>query len=112
MPQSAPLISPATPYNSTLVRQRHSARPYLLSVRAEAGQSPPDPLDSPPESTPPQKLNRYRSRITQPKSQGRSLALLHGVGLSEQHDMRMPQIGISSMWYEGNTSNLHLFPLS
>ncbi|KAI9098484.1 hypothetical protein K1719_025109 [Acacia pycnantha] len=116
--QSTPLItsfSPATPCKSkplTLLPQRQSARPCLLSVRAEAGQSAPDPVDFPPESTPTQKLNRYRSRITHPKSLGRPLALLHGVGLPEEDDMRMPRIGISSMWYEGNTSNLHLFHLS
>jgi dihydroxy-acid dehydratase len=52
-------------------------------------------------------LNKYSSRITQPKSQGASQAMLYGTGLSEA-DMHKPQVGIASMWYEGNTCNMHL----
>ncbi len=52
-------------------------------------------------------LNKYSSRITQPKSQGASQAMLYGTGLSDA-DMQKPQIGIASMWYEGNTCNMHL----
>ncbi|XP_038724178.1 dihydroxy-acid dehydratase, chloroplastic isoform X2 [Tripterygium wilfordii] len=57
------------------------------------------------------KLNKYSSRVTEPVSQGASQAVLHGVGLSEE-DMSKPQIGISSVWYEGNTCNMHLLSLS
>lgn len=57
------------------------------------------------------KLNKYSSRITEPKSQGASQAILYGVGLSEE-DMSKPQIGISSVWYEGNTCNMHLLKLA
>ncbi|MEX0671618.1 MAG: dihydroxy-acid dehydratase [Pirellulales bacterium] len=52
-------------------------------------------------------LNRYSSRITQPRSQGASQAMLLGTGL-EAADLDKPQIGIASMWYEGNTCNMHL----
>ncbi|KAJ8540415.1 hypothetical protein K7X08_030334 [Anisodus acutangulus] len=58
-----------------------------------------------------QKLNKYSSRITEPKSQGGSQAILYGVGLSDD-DMNKPQIGISSVWYEGNTCNMHLLELA
>ena len=54
-----------------------------------------------------QQLNRYSSRITQPKSQGASQAMLHGTGLTAD-DMDKAQVGISSVWYEGNTCNMHL----
>ncbi len=57
------------------------------------------------------KLNRYSSRITQPKSQGASQAMLHGVGLGSE-DMDKAQVGISSVWYEGNTCNMHLNDLA
>ncbi|MEJ2645799.1 MAG: dihydroxy-acid dehydratase [Gammaproteobacteria bacterium] len=57
------------------------------------------------------KLNRYSSRITQPKSQGASQAMLYGTGLSEQ-DMGKAQVGIGSVWYEGNTCNMHLNDLA
>lgn len=56
-------------------------------------------------------LNRYSAHITQPKSQGASQAMLFGVGLSEE-DLSKPQVGISSVWYEGNTCNMHLLELS
>jgi dihydroxy-acid dehydratase len=56
-------------------------------------------------------LNRYSSRITQPKSQGASQAMLHGTGLTDE-DMDKAQVGISSVWYEGNTCNMHLNDLA
>ncbi len=56
-------------------------------------------------------LNRYSSRVTQPKSQGASQAMLYGTGMSFE-DMNKPQVGIGSVWYEGNTCNMHLLDLS
>jgi dihydroxy-acid dehydratase len=52
-------------------------------------------------------LNKYSSQITQPRSQGASQAMLYGVGLKPA-DMQKPQVGIVSMWYEGNPCNVHL----
>ena len=56
-------------------------------------------------------LNKYSSRITQPRSQGASQAMLYGTGLTEE-DMNKAQVGIASVWYEGNTCNMHLNHLS
>jgi len=56
-------------------------------------------------------LNKYSSRITQPKSQGASQAMLYGTGLTEE-DMSQPQVGIAAVWYEGNTCNMHLNDLA
>ena len=58
-----------------------------------------------------QKLNKYSSRITEPKSQGASQAMLYGTGLTEE-DMKKAQVGICSVWYEGNTCNMHLHELA
>ncbi len=58
-----------------------------------------------------QKLNRYSSRLTEPKSQGASQAMLYGTGMTEA-DMGKPQVGIASVWYEGNTCNMHLLDLA
>ncbi|MHC5092610.1 MAG: dihydroxy-acid dehydratase, partial [Planctomycetota bacterium] len=52
-------------------------------------------------------LNTYSRRITQPKSQGASQAMLYASGLTED-DMNKPQVGIASCWYEGNPCNMHL----
>jgi dihydroxy-acid dehydratase len=53
------------------------------------------------------KLNTYSARITEPRSQGASQAMLIGTGLREA-DLQKPEVGIASMWYEGNTCNMHL----
>ncbi len=58
-----------------------------------------------------EKLNKYSSRITEPKSQGASQAMLYGIGMSDA-DMKKAQVGISSVWYEGNTCNMHLNDLA
>ena len=57
------------------------------------------------------KLNKFSSRITQPRAQGASQAMLYGAGLTEP-DMDLPQVGIASMWWEGNTCNMHLNDLA
>jgi dihydroxy-acid dehydratase len=56
-------------------------------------------------------LNKVSAKITQPKSQGASQAMLYGTGLTEQ-DMQKAQVGISSVWYDGNTCNMHLMDLA
>ncbi|CAP72965.1 uncharacterized protein PODANS_2_3890 [Podospora anserina S mat+] len=58
-----------------------------------------------------EKLNRVSATITQPKSQGASQAMLYATGMSEA-DMNKPQVGISSVWYDGNPCNMHLLDLS
>ena len=55
-------------------------------------------------------INQYSRRVTQPKSQGASQAMLYGTGMTPE-DMDKPQIGIGSVWYEGNTCNMHLLKL-
>jgi len=56
-------------------------------------------------------LNKYSSRITQRPSQGASQAMLYGVGLTSE-DMQKAQVGVASMWWEGNTCNMHLLDLA
>jgi len=58
-----------------------------------------------------EKLNRTSQRITKPKSQGASQAMLYAAGLSEG-DMEKAQVGIASIWFEGNSCNMHLLDLS
>jgi dihydroxy-acid dehydratase len=57
------------------------------------------------------KLNKISSKITQTKSQGASQAMLYGTGLTED-DMNKAQVGIASVWYDGNTCNMHLMDLA
>ncbi|KAJ1329258.1 dihydroxy-acid dehydratase [Microdochium nivale] len=56
-------------------------------------------------------LNKVSRHITQPKAQGASQAMLYATGLSDA-DLAKPQVGISSVWWEGNPCNMHLLDLS
>jgi len=58
-----------------------------------------------------QKRNPYSSHVTEPKSQGASQAMLYATGLTEA-DLKKPQVGIASVWYEGNPCNMHLLRLA
>jgi dihydroxy-acid dehydratase len=60
-----------------------------------------------PSNTKDTQLNKFSAHVTQPKSQGASQAMLYATGLTEA-DMQKPQIGIASVWYEGNPCNMHL----
>ena len=59
----------------------------------------------------PTQLNKYSARVTQPRSQGASQAMLYATGLGEE-DMSKPQVGVASVWYEGNPCNMHLLQLA
>ena len=56
-------------------------------------------------------LNKFSRKITQAKVQGASQAMLYATGMTEE-DMNKPQIGIGSVWYEGNSCNMHLDKLA
>ncbi len=58
-----------------------------------------------------QRLNRISANITQPRSQGASQAMLYATGLTAA-DMNKAQVGIASVWYEGNPCNMHLNDLA
>src|SRR5216684_7482486 len=55
--------------------------------------------------------NKFSSKITKPKSQGASQAMLYATGLTDE-DMEKPQVGIASVWFEGNSCNMHLLHLA
>jgi dihydroxy-acid dehydratase len=58
-----------------------------------------------------QRLNKFSSQITQPAIQGASQAMLLATGLKEA-DLNKPQVGICSVWLEGNPCNMHLNQLA
>lgn len=90
------------PRQRVLQARRAGRMLRVQAVHAPAGGAKPEV---------PAGLNKYSSRITQPKSQGASQAMLYATGLKET-DMNKPQIGISSVWYEGNPCNMHLMDLA
>jgi dihydroxy-acid dehydratase len=56
-------------------------------------------------------LNKVSQRITQQKSAGAAQAMLYAAGLTER-DMDKAQVGIASVWYEGNPCNMHINKLA
>lgn len=56
-------------------------------------------------------INKYSSMITQKPSQGASQAMLYATGLTPK-SMSFAQVGICSVWFEGNPCNMHLLDLS
>jgi dihydroxy-acid dehydratase len=56
-------------------------------------------------------LNRFSARITQEPSSASARAMLHATGLTRD-DLDKPQVGIASMWWEGNPCNMHLLDLA
>ena len=56
-------------------------------------------------------LNKYSRTITEPPSQGASQAMLYATGLTPD-TITNPQVGICSVWFEGNPCNMHLLDLS
>jgi len=56
-------------------------------------------------------VNKYSKKLTQNKSQGASQAMLYATGLKPE-DLNKAQVGISSVWYEGNPCNMHLLDLA
>ncbi len=61
----------------------------------------------PPSTRQRKVLNRYSRRVTEVLAQGHSQAMLYATGMTEA-DMHKPQVGICSVWYEGNPCNMHL----
>ncbi len=57
------------------------------------------------------KINIVSERVTQPRAQGASQAMLHAIGMTSE-DLDKAQVGIASVWYEGNPCNMHLLGLA
>lgn len=58
-------------------------------------------------------LNKYSAVITQRRSQGAGQAQLYATDVGKvANGMRKPQVGISSVWFEGNPCNVHLLDVA
>jgi dihydroxy-acid dehydratase len=68
-------------------------------------------FEIPTETSMASEINRFSARVTQPKSQGASQAMLYATGMTDQ-DLNKAQVGIASVWYEGNPCNMHLLGLA
>jgi dihydroxy-acid dehydratase len=81
---------------------------YASDEPTPAGSSDDSDASSPTSDGP--ILNRYSGKLTQPKKQGASQAMLYATGLKPE-DLCKAQVGIGSVWFEGNPCNMHLLDL-
>ncbi len=56
-------------------------------------------------------MARHSAKITQDPRRGAAQAMLYGVGLSPE-ELHKDQVGIASVWFEGNPCNAHLLDLA
>ena len=57
--------------------------------------------------------NKYSAVITQRRTQGAGQAQLYATDVGKVPDgMNKPQVGIASVWYEGNPCNMHLLDVA
>ena len=81
---------------------------YASDEPTPAGSSDDSDASSPTSDGP--ILNRYSGKLTQPKKQGASQAMLYATGLKPE-DLCKAQVGIGSVWFEGNPCNMHLLDI-
>lgn len=87
---------------------RHSSR---VTIPADTGRGTFEAVAPAEDAN--QRLNKYSAVITQRKSQGAGQAQLYATDAGKSDEtMNQPQVGISSIWYEGNPCNMHLLDLS
>ena len=55
--------------------------------------------------------NKYSQEITQKPYKAAAKSFLYGIGFTDE-DMQRSQVGLASMWYEGNPCNMHLRDLA
>ncbi|PVU86438.1 hypothetical protein BB560_006714 [Smittium megazygosporum] len=56
-------------------------------------------------------LNKFSSILTQRPEHGAAQSMLYATGIKEE-DLSKAQVGIASVWFEGNPCNMHLLGLS
>lgn len=57
-------------------------------------------------------LNRYSSTLTREHDFPGAQAMLYAAGVPSEHALKnFPQVGIASVWWEGNPCNMHLLDL-
>lgn len=81
-----------------VLRTRATCRQPVSRAAVEAPERVLEQQIAQPDEKLPPGLNRYSSRVTQPKAQGASQAMLYATGLSEE-DMQKPQVCLA---YCGN----------
>lgn len=98
---TATTMQSSTAFTSVLTRNMEKHRSAFTPLKMTAS----------PEESEEVVMNKYSRTLTGPKSQGASQAMLYATGLKDE-DMDKAQVGICSVWFEGNPCNMHLLELS
>ncbi|KAK3725912.1 hypothetical protein LTR37_000060 [Vermiconidia calcicola] len=82
---------------SNLEKQRQPEEPRFLDF---------------PNSKPGSGLNKFSSTLTREHDFPAAQAMLYAAGVPNEHQLKnYPQVGIASVWWEGNPCNMHLLDL-
>lgn len=66
-----------------------------------------------PNSQPGSKLNKFSSTLTREHDYPYAQAMLYAAGVPDEHQLKnYPQVGIASVWWEGNPCNMHLLDIA
>ena len=66
-----------------------------------------------PNSKPGSGLNKYSSTLTREHDFPAAQAMLYAAGVPNEHQLKnYPQVGIASVWWEGNPCNMHLLDIA
>jgi dihydroxy-acid dehydratase len=66
-----------------------------------------------PNSKPGSGLNKFSSTLTREHDYPGAQAMLYAAGVPDEHTLKtFPQVGVASVWWEGNPCNTHLLDLA
>jgi hypothetical protein len=102
---AALLLGPAAAFLPAAPGRRSTTRRH---GGYDAGDAPVSTATSLPDGE--GKLNKFSRRLTELPENGAAQAMLYATGLVEE-DMKKAQVGIASVWLEGNPCNMHLLDL-
>jgi dihydroxy-acid dehydratase len=95
--QQHTLVETTTMDPSNLEKQRIPEEPRFLDF---------------PNSKPGSGLNKYSSTLTREHDFPAAQAMLYAAGVPNEHVLKTyPQVGIASVWWEGNPCNTHLLDI-
>ena len=66
-----------------------------------------------PNSKPGSGLNKFSSTLTREHDFPAAQAMLYAAGVPNEHQLKnYPQVGVASVWWEGNPCNAHLLDIA
>lgn len=91
---------------------RCNREPYYLEMQSGRAVEDPRYLNF-KNSQPGSGLNKFSSTLTRDHDFPAAQAMLYASGVPDEHTLKtFPQVGVASVWWEGNPCNMHLLDLA